>query len=259
MKKFILIQLIIIFLGLLTSILCIKSTSNIGILNNSANINDISKIDAKLVFCEEQDNISSYFTSTEDFFEQIDDYYQSMGESLNVEKVILVASVNDQYSIYNDMTKEYITVEDVIEGDLNLIGKTIEIYSDSREFYYEDKETFKRRTEYICNQYPQDEYPEYYIRQPQYRKVLNFLQPNNRYLIFLDKITISGVDYYSHSYFPYSYFNISSDFSIPVLEGEYGLYSSYYNNEIFAINQSYIDSYINFKKQIFNYYKISNQ
>jgi hypothetical protein len=54
----------------------------------------------------------------------------------------------------------------------------------------------------------------------------------------------------------FPYFDITNSDSISVEEGSLDKYSNYCNNEIFASNQKFIDSYSRLKNEVFEYYKI---
>lgn len=59
------------------------------------------------------------------------------------------------------------------------------------------------------------------------------------------------------SYCAYPYFDIDNSKSVPVAKGSQDRYSSYYDNEIFASEQEFIDSYCRLKRNVLEYYRIT--
>ena len=106
---------------------------------------------------------------------------------LGMERNVMIVTPLPKKEIYNDMYSESVTADRIIEGNDSLAGKDIMLYNNSRGFYYEDTDKYKRRVARLPGfGYSEEEYPEYYAHSVQYRNILNLVKPEHKYLICVD-------------------------------------------------------------------------
>jgi hypothetical protein len=113
-------------------------------------------------------------------------------------------------------------------------------------FYYETKEDFKKRQARSG-----DTERGFFYQKSGWINVMN---DESEYLLFANKLTIDGKNYYiPGSYF--SWLNITNDYAVPVNDVT-GVphYNEYYKNEFFSNSQNLIDNFFNLKHRVLDYY-----
>jgi len=243
-------EILTILLSVIILIILNKIAVRKSIFFNECGYDNYKKCSAVLISCAESDSIDL----------TVEDWVNSgkrISSELGMNRNVLIVTPSENKKIYNDMYCEYVVVNRVVEGDDSLTGINLELYSDTRGFYYEDMDTYKRRIARLSSLgYSKEKYPEYYERSVQYRNNLNLLMPEHEYLICVDSYSVGDENIYFVSYSMFPYFDITNSDSISVEEGSLDKYSNYCNNEIFASNQKFIDSYSRLKNEVFEYYKI---
>lgn len=79
---------------------------------------------------------------------------------LDLSRNILIITPLEQKEIYNDMYIEYVTVNRVIEGKSSLEGTELKLYNDTKGFYYETDDVYKRRISKLpALGYSENDYP----------------------------------------------------------------------------------------------------
>jgi hypothetical protein len=236
MKKFIILQILIVGLSIGTCILFRAGSSDCGI-SSVRKISDLKEMKSTV------DYIDYEIDSLPDF----EEYLTLSNDRFFAEKIILVVKPNSEINLSARMIIQNVSVKDVIYGDESLIDNEITLHI-LNGFYYETKSDFKKRQLRSSNAKRGFFY--------QNSGWINVMNDESEYLLFANKLTVGGKDYY----IPGSYFkwlNITNDYAVPVNdEPDVPHYNEYYENEFFSDNQKTIDDFFNLKHRILDYYGV---
>lgn len=252
MKKFILLQFVIILVGSLLLLVLRANIDNRGVLSNNANVSDFINSDAYLASLLSSDDISD---SYEELFSQITAY----NETYNMETCVILATATGKFDSYNYMTTQYVNVNKVIVGASDLENQELKLYDYDRSFVIEDQELFNRRIEKLPSLgYSKEDYPEYYVRNSYYYPTFNLMKENHQYLIFIGKINVNNEAFYKISGGFTPYFDLAEVENKIISEDENTLlkYSDYYDNEVFPDSQQTDEKYQKLKDSVFEHYGI---
>jgi hypothetical protein len=155
---------------------------------------------------------------------------------------------------YNRGSIQEITVDEIISGNKELEGDTIDLTDTISCFAYSTTDQYDRAIRTMLQvgvPFPGNK--DTFDRNIQFTSSVNIMKKDHRYLLFFKEIAPSkgGEPVYKKGV---SWFDLADTVSLPCVEREISVYS---DNEIFTETQEYVDAYYQKKRDIFSYYGIN--
>ncbi|MCL2054657.1 MAG: hypothetical protein FWG90_09550 [Oscillospiraceae bacterium] len=249
MKKFLAVQIAVILISCIATKAAIPQIGDAGLIRINTTAQELSDTDAFTIRA-----MGSRFSEIELTLDRYLEHQNWVRDRFGSEIVVITATAAGRIDTFNNMYIEYVDVLEVTQGDPSLAGNSLEIYCEWGGFYLRDVVNFKRYLERLESQgYTRENNPEAFEWRAQYTSNLNFLKDGDKYLIILHKITLEGIHYYFYAPI-FSHFNLDSDYSVPVQNGNYDRYYKYSENEFFGQTQEIVDDFYEFKREILEYY-----
>lgn len=250
MKKFILLQIVIIFTGFLVCSSLKKEQPNSSYMEIK-NYRDILDIDASVYMIPEEDAWLDQSAKTYiDFFEEL----YATNKTKIFDKQILIIEPNETISVYNDCIFQDVKVISVIDGEKNFSGNNFRFIYPAG-FKIESRKEYQNR---VNNERLFGiETSQQYSDKPVLNLAgLNIMKPGHKYFIFAQSLNLSK-DYtiLCADRQQYTWMDLTINSSKAMTENSF---KKYYNNEIFTDSQVVIDDYYRLKEEVFNYYNIKN-
>lgn len=250
MKKFIIIQVSIIIIGITCCIFFTSNQMDAGIANNTS-YNKIKSMAANMYVITEDDVVLEQPVT--DYLDFINGWYEITKDDYS-DKQILIITTTDNVRLYNGCIEYEIEVKSVIDGDENWEGQKTTLIS-NKGFYYETSRELDSRL-YGANLFDQNISEEKTQRMLMFNVAgLNIMQPNREYLIFAESIDFDDYSQLIVNIRQFVWMEISDRKSEVVNEDP--KYNEYSDNEIFTNSQEVLNDYYLLKKKVFEYYKIS--
>lgn len=211
---------------------------------------ELSQINASTYVITEDD--AALNQSAEDYIAFFENMYATLKEPF-FDKQILVVTAKDSYSLYDKSFQQDIVVEQVIEGDIDLEGKTMPLLF-ARGFYYETTEECNSRiahSSYLDQKLSQEETKQQFIFD---MAGLNVMKPEHKYLVFAQSIDFDNYLMLCADRHQFTWFDLSET-DTKVMTSK--LFSDYKDNEIFTDSQIVLDDFYRLKKDVLNFYGIA--
>ena len=251
MRRFIIVQLIIIVFGL-TVCYSIKNEQSTDNYLGKKGFDSLKEIDASVYMIPEED---AWLDQTaETYISFFIDSYDGVKANL-FDKEILVIEPTDDINIHNNCLIQNVKVVSIIDGKESLKGQTVKfIYSGG--FFIESHNEYQKRITReqsfgIMSSKPYSNKPTLHLAG------LNIMKPQHKYFIFAQSMELSN----SYTILcadkqQYTWMDITSGKSVPMIENSY---QKYIDNEIFTDSQVVINDYYRLKKEVFEYYNIDDR
>ena len=209
---------------------------------------ELSKINANTFVITEDD--AALDQSAEDYIAFFENMY-TMKEDF-CDKQILVVTAKDSYSLYDKSFQQDIVVEQVIEGDIDLEGKTMPLLF-ACGFYYETAEECNNRishSSYLGQKLSQKETKQQFIFD---MGGLNVMKSEHKYLVFAQSINFDDYLMLCADRHQFTWFDLSNtDTKVMTSKS----FSDYKDNEIFTDSRIVLDDFYRLKKDVLNFYGI---
>lgn len=248
MRLFISIQAAMILIACCICGVVTSKQSDAGFIGEK-NYEEVVKINSGAYIISEEDAVLNQ--SVEDYIDFFDSMYSNSKNNF-FDKQIIIATAKDSYYLYDKSFQQEIVIDDVIDGDEELIGQTMQMLC-SGGFYFETPEEFNKRI-YHSAFLNKEVTPEENRRQFMFDfGGLNVMKPGHTYLIFAQSIDFGNYTMICADKHQYTWFDLSQT-ETKVMETN--SFSDYCSNEIFTNSKAVVDDYYRLKKDVLNYYDI---
>lgn len=140
MRLFISIQAAMILIACCICGVVTSKQSDAGFIGEK-NYEEVVKINSGTYIISEEDAVLNQ--SVEDYIDFFDSMY-SNSKNIFFDKQIIIATAKNSYYLYDKSFQQEIVIDEVIDGDEELIGQTMQMLC-SGGFYFETPEEFNKR------------------------------------------------------------------------------------------------------------------
>lgn len=210
---------------------------------------EISQLDARTYVVTEDD--AAIDQSADDYIDFFENMYSQL-KSPFFDKQILVITAKDSYSLYDRAFQQDIVVEQVIDGDAELAGKTVPMLF-AGGFYYETPQECENRvshSSYFDQKLSQDDTRQQFIFD---MAGLNVMKPGHKYLVFAQSIKFDNYLMLCADKHQFTWFDISATDTKVMTSASF---SDYKDNEIFTDSEVVSEDFYRLKKEVLAHYGI---